>query len=180
MRQVVTRNIEHHSNWTKSLGVLARLVRSFSGFNPTLSDAERRSTISKHPDTRELDMARKLQMLYSQDESIKALKEGRLTSLGGRIKGGLVVVSGRVPEEDLGKILGKPYLPVIWASTRLARLIVRHCHQEDHRLSPSGQGQGDWCGSHGAMLLPSLRQGTACTAGEEESPWSSRLWAHYL
>ena len=35
----------------------------------------------------------------------------------------------------MGAVLGKPYLPVVWASTRLARLIVRHCHQEDHQLS---------------------------------------------
>ena len=34
-------------------------------------------------------------------------------------------------------MLGKPYLPVIWASTKLARLIVRYFHQEDHRMTPS-------------------------------------------
>ena len=49
-------------------------------------------------------------MLCSQEEGVKALKEGRLTTLGGRVKGGLVVVSGRVPEEDLGPILKKMIL----------------------------------------------------------------------
>ena len=137
MKDLVLKNLNHHSSWTKSLGVLARLVRSLSCFNPLMSVQERRALVAKDPDANELEVARKLQMMFSQPESIKALKEGRLTTLGGRIECGLVVVSGRVPEDDLGAILGKPYLPVIWATTPLARLIVRHCHQEDHRLSPS-------------------------------------------
>ena len=137
LKELVVQNLEHHSSWIKSVGVLARLIKSSSGFNPDMSAAQRRALIADSLDPRELEMAKRLQLFFSQEESIRALKDGRLNTLGGRIKNGLVVVSGRVPEQDIGRILGKPYLPVVWANTKLARLIVRFCHQEDHRLSPA-------------------------------------------
>ena len=137
LKRLVTNNLAYHSSWDRSIAVLARVVRSLPNFNRSMSPSDRRALIRKDPGVDELEFARLLQIFFSQEESAKALQEGRLATLGGRVARGLVVVSGRVPEEDMGSILGKPYLPVVWASTRLARLIVRHCHQEDHRLTPT-------------------------------------------
>ena len=134
---LVQRNLERHGNWEKSVGVLARLVRSLSASNPTKSPEERRVLIQEDPDVKELQEARRLQILFSQKESKEALQQGRLVPMGGRLVSGTVVVTGRVDEVDLANMLGKPYLPVIWASTKLARLIVRYFHQEDHRMTPS-------------------------------------------
>ena len=137
LKELVEQNLEHHSDWEKSVRVLARVVRSMKACNPDMSVEERRALIKKDPGVMELEMARALQVQFSQEESIRALQQDRLVTLGGHIENGVVVVGGRVPGADLAKMLGKPCLPVIWANTRLARLIVRHFHKEDHRRTPS-------------------------------------------
>ena len=43
--KLIQKNIEYHESWNKSLGVLARVIRSLSGFDPTLSNEERRKLI---------------------------------------------------------------------------------------------------------------------------------------
>ena len=82
-------------------------------------------------------MERNLQYLMNQGPSFKAMREGKLHTLDPKVRKGLIVASGRVPEDDLATVLGKPVLPVLMSSTTLASLILRHCHQEDHRRSPS-------------------------------------------
>ena len=120
--------------------MLARVVRSLQPFNSSMSTLERRQLIQSDPDADELEMARTLQIFFSQSESARALREGRLTSLGGRVKKGIVVVSGRIPEQDMGSILGKPYLPVVWPNTKLvvAPHILDHQEYRVHIISSCG------------------------------------------
>ena len=63
------------------------------------------------------------------------MKEGKLESLKPAINKGLIVTSGRFSQKHLTKLLGKETLPVLMPDTRLAELVFRHCHEEDHRLS---------------------------------------------
>ena len=119
------------NSWSKSQGVLARLLRTF-----LCADYEkRRELIVTHPEPRDLEAARTAQFLVSMKETFAAMKKGKLSNLSVTVNKGMVFMSGRFRERDLARLLGKGRLPVIMANTRLARVIMISCHEEDHRRS---------------------------------------------
>ena len=69
----------------------------------------------------------------SMQHTFEAIKEGRLKNLNVSVNNGLVVMTGWFREKDLASLLGKDSLPVVMAHTRLAKVIMTSCHEEDHR-----------------------------------------------
>ena len=114
-------------SWSKSGAVLARLTRAmFQG----------RQAILQEPGPRDLQAARHLLFLVSMPDTLAALKRNKLSTLCVKMQNGLMVTTGRFTEKTLAKLLGKENLPVLMSSTILAKLILRECHEEDHRKSP--------------------------------------------
>ena len=113
----------------KSQSILSRLLRAFCSSDDSL----RRALIAVHPEPRDLEAARKLQFLVSMQDTFAAKKQGKLTNLSVTVQRGMVVMTGRFREKDLARLLGKDNLPVIMVHTRLARVIMISCHEEDHR-----------------------------------------------
>ena len=74
--------------------------------------------------------------LAAAPASRSALAKGNLKSLGAVKAGGEVWLGGRITPEDLSVVLGTPRLRVLMSETRLAELIMREAHEEDHRRDP--------------------------------------------
>ena len=132
IQSLVISVMERTNSWTKAQGILARLLRAKGS---KVDENQRRQLIEITPQAQDLEAARHLQLLSSRDETIAAMKNGKLKSLMPEIKKGLVVTTGRFSEKQLTKLLGKESLPILMPNTRLAKLIFHHCHEEDHRLS---------------------------------------------
>ena len=117
-------------SWVKSQGVLSRLLRAFCHKGP-----HQRKQILSIPEPKDLHAARQAQFLVSMGTTFKAMQNGKLKSLNYAVKNGIVIMSGRFRQKDLAKLLGKEGLPVLMPETRLARVIMTSCHNEDHRRS---------------------------------------------
>merc|ERR1711867_185759 len=128
--------LSRSSSLKKATNVTARLLRAWGA-------EEGLEKLRESPSPRDLEAARLLLLYWEQREVRVALKQGKLKSLGALVGAeipgipkahrGLVVTQGRVPEQDWQRIAGVSYLPVLLASSRLARLLVMELHQVDHR-----------------------------------------------
>ena len=116
------------NSWDGTQARLARITRAVL--------THTRSSILTPLQPQDLHAARELQFCAAALASRQALREGRLTSLGAYMDQGEVWVEGRAQAADLARLLGVPRLRIIMPSERLAELILRSCHEEDHRRSP--------------------------------------------
>ena len=124
--------MRHATTLEKAEAVLARVCRTLF---PARTEEEqgRREMIRLDPDVRGLEAARHLMLLCSMGPSVQALEEGKLLSLGAEYKKGLVQMKGRLPAHRLALLLGAKALPVLQPKTRMAYLIMRQCHEKNHR-----------------------------------------------
>ena len=88
------------------------------------------------PSARESKAALNLLYLAAAPPSRSALARGELKSLGAVKAGGEVWLGGRISPEDLAVALGTARLRVVMPETRMAELIMREAHEEDHRRDP--------------------------------------------
>ena len=88
------------------------------------------------PSARENKAALNLMYLAAAPASRSALARGDLKSLGAVKVGGEIWLGGRISPEDLAVVLGTPRLRVVMPETRMAELIMREAHEEDHRRDP--------------------------------------------
>ena len=93
------------NNWKKTVGILARVLRAV--VSPDLGGAAQRKLLEVSPTAEDLLAAERLQFICSMEPSIKALTKGKLVSLGAKLEKGLVMMHGRIPKDDLAKLLGK-------------------------------------------------------------------------
>ena len=107
--------------------ILARLLRALL--------TRERAAILASPSPRDVAAARQLLLLAASPSAFLALKSGRLLSLGAQEHRGLVVVTGRVGQAHLAKLLGTSSLPVVMPSELLAQRVTEEAHREDHRMS---------------------------------------------
>ena len=115
-------------SWMVAQGALAMVVRAVLSRN--------RREITGVVTPRERALAKKIILWAHSGSAFQALQRGELISLGAKKSGGLVVVDGRVRKEELARLLGKSYLPIIMNREPLARLILGDSHKEDHNLDP--------------------------------------------
>ena len=115
-------------SWTVAQGALAMIVRAVCH--------KERKRIDGVATPKERAVAKKIILWAHSGSAFEALEAGELLSLGAKKAGGLVIVDGRVKEEDLARILGKNVLPIILNKEPLARLILRDAHREDHNMDP--------------------------------------------
>ena len=115
--------------FSKAVGVMAWITRAV-----VLKD---RSHIKKTTSPAELVLAKKILMLASMLPTYSALEKGDLTAFRPVTRGGLVVIAGQIGGDTLQLLLGVEYLPILMPATRLAQLIMWHCHLLDHRRDPS-------------------------------------------
>ena len=80
--------------------------------------------------------ADKVIWLYSMLMTKYLEKEGKLTSLAVSWREGICYTSGRLPEVAAKNILGKREIPVLHSGSRLARMIMKFAHEEDHKRMP--------------------------------------------
>ena len=130
LSKVVEEVMRHASTLDRAEAVLARVCRALFS---TQGEEARREQARVEPGVLDLRAARRLMMLCSMGPSIKALQDGKLSSLGAEYTQGLVQMRGRLPENRLAILLGASSLPVLQPSTRLAYLIVRQGHEKTHR-----------------------------------------------
>ena len=110
-----------------STRLLARVLRAlFTGD---------RSAILTTPSPRDVAAARHLQLLASSPSAFLALGAGKLLSLGAQESCGLVVITGRVGQAHLARLLGTSSLPVVMPTELLALRVTEAAHREDHRLT---------------------------------------------
>ena len=128
LEEKVSNLMESCNSWTRSQALLARISRaSFLGRDAILID----------PGPSDLAAARQLLFIVSMSATRKAKQQKKLTALCVEERKGVIVTTGRFNNKTLGKLLGKENLPVLMPSCVLARLILAHCHEEDHRRSPT-------------------------------------------
>ena len=126
LSRLVESAMKQSSNWQKTVGILARILRA--------TFQNQRGLIEVPLTADDLAAARRLQFLCSMNPSMEALKEGKLMSLGAKVVKGMFGMHGRIPKDDLARLLGKESLPVLMPQAPLAKLIMTACHTEDHRL----------------------------------------------
>ena len=95
-----------------------------------------REVCRQAPSSRWQEIAVFVAIRASSASSRKALATGKLQSLGGVTRGGVVWVSGRVRGETLAELLGTRELPILLATERLSKSILHKSHRQDHRRSP--------------------------------------------
>ena len=121
-------------DWQASVKLLARGLRSLLG--STSDPATRARFLTIQPSASDLEAARNLQYLASMGPTWLAIDERKLRADQVTADAGIVYLSGRLSQGDLSRVLGKSKLPVLMPSTRMARLIMVFCHEEDHRRTP--------------------------------------------
>ena len=125
---MITEVMDKHNSWVKTIMVTARLVKGLLCVD--------RSKINKAPTVKDIRLAKTLQFVVSMEPSVDAYNKGQLTSLRPVLDNGIVYTMGRCGRSLL-KLMGVQRMPVLARSTRLARLIMIECHEENHRTTPS-------------------------------------------
>ena len=121
-------DIMNRSNsYAKTVYVTARVLKGV--ISMSRSKVEEPLTVS------DIAAARKAQFMVSMGPTIDAMRNGKLVPLRPTIEGQIVYVRGRCGD-SLMKLLGVSRLPVLARDTRLVRLIMMECHDEDHRSNP--------------------------------------------
>merc|ERR1711867_182478 len=109
-------------------GALARLFKAVT--------SSRRDAIKSHPSDKERAQAERMLLFFEQEGVEQRLRAGKLRELNAVKEGGLWVTSGRFTQDRLIALTGKPALPLLLASSRLAELYALEAHQQDHYREP--------------------------------------------
>ena len=75
----------------------------------------------------------KLLLWASQVQVREEFEKNQFLPLGATLVDGIIVCRGRFSEDRLMEMLGVPNLPILHSSSKLARLIMAHAHEIDHR-----------------------------------------------
>ena len=106
--------------------ILARVIRGWCnrGLDKTITNPEALTLIASEPTAVELDQARMLLLAHAMIDTARAYKEGRLDSLLPVIRGKLIVTTGRLGEQNMLRLFGVEYLPILMPSSRVAFLYM--------------------------------------------------------
>ena len=121
--------LAHAHSLEQAIGTTARVLRAMgSGEDPA-------DSIRIEPTAIDRKAAFRILLLLESDKSREALADSKLLSLAASLDRGIVTCRGRFSEDNLAMLLGIKALPVLMPSTKLAQLIIRQAHKEDHRRS---------------------------------------------
>ena len=120
--------IKNSGSLSTAVGGMARILKA--------AWKEERAQIKEEPSQEERRVAKKILIWASSSTAVQALEKGDLSSLGAKLRGGIVWVSGRIRKEEMAKILGVEELPVVISSEPLAQMILQEAHREDHSRDP--------------------------------------------
>ena len=134
--QSLTQMIDDAGDYNVLKGSLARLIKvtfDKGTHKPELTIKER---LAITPDPLAYKLAEMTMYNLSMGPTMSMIEKGKLESLNPFIENNIAYTRGRLGD-SIETVLGQPKLPIICGTTKLARLILQKCHEEDHRADPS-------------------------------------------
>ena len=126
--RIITQIMERSNCLMKTSNVTARILKCLFSLD--------RTRIEEPLTAKDILVARTAQFMVSMGPTLVALENGKLDSLRPYSKGGIVYMRGRI-EGSLLALFGVTGLPILMRGSRLAKLIMWECHEENHRASSS-------------------------------------------
>ena len=127
LTSIVEEIMSRSNSWPKTIGVTARILKAL--FN---SD---RLAIQESLSVKDLEVAKMVQYAVSMSPTVEAQDAGKLGSFRPFMRHGIIYTVGRLGTSLL-PLLGVEKLPILMRNSRLAKLIMIHSHEEDHRANP--------------------------------------------
>ena len=114
------------NSWSKTLHVTARVIKAHFYGN--------RDVIKDPVNVKDLQVARMLQFAVSSTDILQELERGKLDCFRPKVSHGIVYTTGRLGNSLL-ELFGVEKLPILARDSRLAKLIMIQCHEENHRAN---------------------------------------------
>ena len=115
-------------NYDQARGTIARIISA--------ELAKVRDTIYETPTPELYEKAEQAMFWVSMPLTSKMQVEGKLDNLSVFWEGNICYTQGRIPELSAKRVLGKPKLVVLSPNSKVAYMIMKKSHEEDHKRLP--------------------------------------------